>query len=542
MLQANRDAMSQAINQNQRGRAQMGMRGIGDGATAQPAPADSRDRRASPAPGGHTVYQEVGPNGQTYRVETTVRTTTSSSNGMSPADIQNMLQSADASQATRTIANAMNNVMQRSASAASLQNRTLNQPGVTVPILPGTGSRAGSGRTTPFGANGGFGATPGPGQEVYILSSPEGPRALLVNNSTAETYYTPRLSSRRSLPRMNPMMGMSSDYQRYSPGSEAARPAIQQPNPLRYQLPPPIAQQLQTLQPQPQAYQQAQAQAQVQMPVPNAQQHPHAPPPPAEGQPAVQAQMGQNPGHPQINHPLVAVLAFLHGFWPHAWLVARLAFFVYIFTSPGASWSRWLTILGVALFIFILSTGALNGVVAEHIMRPVGRHLDNILPALDGGQRRENAQRPGANQQGPQAAGPNPEPRPAQMADRLLNERQAREGWFTGQFRRIERASLLFLASIAPGVAERHIAHLEAEAARARREAEEAARAAAEAAEAANQSNEAQAEGGEGAQEGSASQAQGNETNDRTERRPNEPALQGREREPDAAPEPLIAI
>jgi hypothetical protein len=219
--------------------------------------------------------------------------------------------------------------------------------------------------------------------------------------------------------------------------------------------------------------------------------------------------------------------------WPHLWLIFRLALFVWIFTSPGASWSRWMTIIGLAIFIFVLSTGALNG-VAEHIMRPVGRHLDNILPALDGQHGRGgNAPRQPVHAQDPAAAGPGRDPQPEQMAQRLLDERRAREGWFAGQFRRVERASLLFLASIAPGVAERHIAHLEAEAARHRREAEEAAARAA--AEAENQNSEAAAEGTE-------APSGANETAEQAGQAANEAAPQEREREPEAAPEPLIAL
>jgi hypothetical protein len=51
---------------------------------------------------------------------------------------------------------------------------------------------------------------------------------------------------------------------------------------------------------------------------------------------------------------------------------------------------------------------------------------------------------------------------PAQMAARIVAER-AGQSWFTAQVRRLERAGLLFLASIAPGITERHIANLEAE-------------------------------------------------------------------------------
>src|SRR5688572_20346018 len=69
LSQAN--VLNQVINQTQRERAQRGMRGIGDTTQQQFAPADARDR--SPAPGAHTFSHEQGPNGRTYRVETTVR-------------------------------------------------------------------------------------------------------------------------------------------------------------------------------------------------------------------------------------------------------------------------------------------------------------------------------------------------------------------------------------------------------------------------------------------------------------------------------------
>jgi hypothetical protein len=62
------------------------------------------------------------------------------------------------------------------------------------------------------------------------------------------------------------------------------------------------------------------------------------------------------------------------------------------------------------------------------------------------------------------------------------------------QVRRVERAGLLFLASIAPGVAERHIAHLEAEVERQRQAAVDAAEVARQAAEAAAEASAANAE------------------------------------------------
>ncbi|TWU74690.1 hypothetical protein ED733_004705 [Metarhizium rileyi] len=215
LSQVQRDAMTRTIlQQHQLGRAHMGMRGIGD-STGAPNhaganPADPNSGRASRAP-TQTMYREtVGPNGHTYHVETIIRSgTPGQQTGLSTADVQNILRGADATQATA----AMTSAMQRSASAASLHGRPLNQPGVTTPLLGTRASTAGSGRATPdSSARSGL----GPGHfpvstgmqdnqsrqdtHVYIISSPEGPRGLLVNNATAEMYFTPTWSSQNSMP------------------------------------------------------------------------------------------------------------------------------------------------------------------------------------------------------------------------------------------------------------------------------------------------------------------------------------------------------
>lgn len=179
--------------------------------------------------------------------------------------------------------------------------------------------------------------------------------------------------------------------------------------------------------------------------------------------------------------------------WPQLWLLFRLALFVWFFTSPTATWSRWLTIICVAVFIFVLSTGILNG-IPDHIWRPVGRHLENLIQLEQPGRRQGAA---GQEQQNGERG--HQEPDPVEIARRLVAQDRGVEGWILSQIRRLERAGLLFLASIAPGVAERHIATLEA-AARAERERREAAEREAEAA-AAAQSSEDQGEE-EGNQDG----------------------------------------
>lgn len=421
-----RESMTRAIaNQNQRSRATLGMRGIGDlGQHNQEPPGG----RASPAL-GHYYRETTGPNGQTYQVETIIRGSGSNlgghNGGLSPVEVQNMLRSADMSQATA----AMTNAMHRSASGASLHSlysRPLNQPGVTTPAHPLSDSRATSGRATPdasarsvSGSSNVAGAG-GPtshsrqGVDVYILSSPEGPRGLLVNNNTSETFYTPRLPAPHSNLRLRSLISPIST----APGTPLhGREETQ--NSAQFG-----------------GEQQPQEQG------PN-QHGGHAHPLLPDGQADP-----DNPNEAGLPPLLMQV-------WPHLWLIFRLGIFVWFFTSPQSSWSRWLSVVGMAVFIFVLSIGALHN-VADLAWRPFAQQLENMLPRLEQPHPRlEGAQ---AHQQGE-----NRELAPADMAARLIADR-ARENWLQAQIRRIEQAGLLFLASIAPGVAERHIANLEAEA------------------------------------------------------------------------------
>ncbi|KAK7749807.1 hypothetical protein SLS53_000387 [Cytospora paraplurivora] len=143
--------------------------------------------------------------------------------------------------------------------------------------------------------------------------------------------------------------------------------------------------------------------------------------------------------------------------------------------------------MSLATAVFLLNTGLLNG-IANHWFHPVRQHLEGLIPlggpdpnrARDGnGDNAQAAAQGGENNN--QAHHPQHQPghlEPARVAERLVAQRrQQNANWLLDQVRRLERAGLLFLASIAPGVAERHIAALEAHerAERERREAEERA-------------------------------------------------------------------
>ncbi|KAF9775038.1 hypothetical protein IL306_006863 [Fusarium sp. DS 682] len=487
-----REAMARALNQNQRTRAQMGMRGVGDPNNAGNT-GGNNSGRASPAP-GHTIYREhIGPNGNTYQFETVIRAmvpgqpgNAGASGSMSPADVQNLFRNADINQATSAMASAM----QRSASNTSHHNRP--QPGLTASMRSLPQSMGGSGRGTPDSSLSRLTTTAAPGSsqmrqgpEVYILSSPEGPRALLLNNASSETYITPRLRTHTSLPHLRQATALSSaaldaqsqlrarhhhhhhhphHHHHHHPRSHAApqpMPQVQaQGQPLNLQPPQPpqpFQPQVQNLAPQQQPAHPAQALG----------QNPAQEPDPA----AIMAPL-MHRGNP----PMAALPPLLMQLWPQIWLLFRLALFVWFFTSPNASWSRWLTIIVIAVLIFLLSTGIFNN-IPDHVWQPLGRHLENLIPA----EPRHRQAVVGAEQQNQQ---PRQDPDPTEMARRLVAQHQGPENWLLSQIRRVERAGLLFLASIAPGVAERHIANLEA-AARAERERREAEEREAEAAAAA---------------------------------------------------------
>ena len=468
--------------------------------------------RNSPAVGQQFVHgpatgEASGPNGQHLRMTIgdahfTVRTS-SSQPGRGPVhhnDVQNIIRDADAAQATQTMTNAIH----RTASGTSLAN--LNAPvqpippGVTTPIYPGASwhrSRTATSDPASNASTYGDDTTPTPSQyytraegrrtshqpEVYILSSPTGPRALLINN-TSEAYYTP-------MTRQAPVPYIPFFRQPYYFSPYPLGPVAQQQH---------IPAQVRQAQPVQVHIRRHQHQAQ------NENNHRHHHHPYRQNFPGL-GPFRPHPHNPGIG-PLVAAA------WPYIWLIIRLAALVWWFTASDTSWSRWFVIISIAITIFAINTGILNGVVNQ-AWDPFRRHLEGVLPLGDPNRPRQpvvvppnfNPQPGGNHQQGGPPApavagagagagapagraprspadaaeaaraarGADVEPDPAAAAARLVAQRRiANANWLMDQMRRVERAGLLFLASIAPGVAERHIAHLEAQE-RLRREEEEGA-------------------------------------------------------------------
>ena len=176
--------------------------------------------------------------------------------------------------------------------------------------------------------------------------------------------------------------------------------------------------------------------------------------------------------HPDQARDLLRILLPLGG---HLWLLIRLFGFVY-FVTGGAGWYRTI-LLGTCAILIFLSQTQIFRPLQQAVWEPFRRHVEGILP-LGGneGVNRPNVQREGPEGQAPAGA----EPSPRQMAERLLQEREQHGGSIVRRnLRRAERAVALFVASLVPGVGERHIAARDAaEAARAaeQREREERVR------------------------------------------------------------------
>lgn len=273
---------------------------------------------------------------------------------------------------------------------------------------------------------------------VYLLSSPTGPRALLLNNS--DTFYTPRPSSRRRRHDINAR-----------PDFEGA--VLREPD--RNNVPGALG--FPEFRNRGQRARRGHRHRQENNPL----------------EPANAAAPHANPGA----GALVAQIG------PMIWLIVRLIGFVWFFTAGNPSWTRWLMISALAVVVFIINTGIFNSVF-EQLWGPVRRHVEALIPLAGP----EAAQVPAINAAIPripnaaerqaatdEAAG-NPgaqaqerrrgEPDPAQVAAHLLDQHRQRNapGWLMTQIRRAEHAMLLFLASLVPGVGERHIAAREAEA------------------------------------------------------------------------------
>ncbi|TQS34697.1 hypothetical protein Golomagni_04908 [Golovinomyces magnicellulatus] len=156
------------------------------------------------------------------------------------------------------------------------------------------------------------------------------------------------------------------------------------------------------------------------------------------------------------------------------WLIIRLVVLFLLFTAGNSSWTRWLMASGIAFIVIIAFTGFLNGVV-QQVWIPIRRHLEALVPL--GPVHNQNVPLQPNGVHGP--AGdedravqmrlpeniningnePNPLDYPGRGIDQQI---RSNSELVMTQIRRLEQSLILFVASLVPGVSERHIAHREA--------------------------------------------------------------------------------
>ncbi|RKF77517.1 putative ubiquitin family protein [Golovinomyces cichoracearum] len=246
---------------------------------------------------------------------------------------------------------------------------------------------------------------------VYILSSPSGPRAILMSN--AQTFFTP--------PRNSGPFRYSFDVSLISRNSLATQD--------RYRL----------------LRQRVRRQRNA-----NVQTENTGPAPP-------QANLRAGGIGLQVGQIL--------------WLIARIVVLFLLFTAGNSSWTRLLMASGIAFIVLIAFTGFLNGMV-QQVWSPIRRHLESLVPLGPVHNQNVPPQPNGVHGQAgdeeriqmnlPEEINRN-EPNPLEYPSRGI-EQQVRSNseLLMTQIRRLEQSLILFVASLVPGVSERHIAHREA--------------------------------------------------------------------------------
>lgn len=462
-------AVQALLNQQQRERAARGRQGIQDtGSSRMPLGSSSPSGRLTPGQGQTStiVQQGTGPNGESWRTTTTttinemraiITTPVNTHQNGHPAAapptdapydpvpemIAHMQANARGSSRPPSATPSLGGA-QRSASVPRLPNyvsATANGAPNTetaVPLhqhqhgflhgVPPLNARAFMNQT-PFIHNL---AAPPATPTVYILSSPSGPRALLVTSQNTHL-------SRPPAPAQIPVQGQQGQPQ------QVALPEFRNRHANRGRRR-------------------------------RAEQD-------GDDIPAV---LG---AHVNAGAPAGALAARLPNI---IWLVVRLIGFVYFFTNGNASWGRWLLMTALSFIVLMANLGLFNGLV-NGVWAPIRAHVENIIPLAGP----DAALIPAANaapipnpqpgvpavgQNEPLRTGPHGELDPQQVADRLLaqqrQQQQHGQSWLRARMRRIEHSMLLFMASLVPGVGERHIAAREAAANERQRQIDAAAAAA----------------------------------------------------------------
>lgn len=183
----------------------------------------------------------------------------------------------------------------------------------------------------------------------------------------------------------------------------------------------------------------------------------HAPPPPNIQQflnHGLRGNVGVNQAmlQPRNRHRIVirpsTFVRSLRGFW----LFIRLYFFCYILSASG-TWFRY-ALVTMAVFAAYLSETDIPQRLNQILFRPIQRHLEDLIPLGPHGT--EQARR--TPDTGEQPARNDPVEQTRNPQSRPTARGAAPTPSLRDNFRGVERSVALFVASLVPGVSERHIA------------------------------------------------------------------------------------
>jgi hypothetical protein len=146
------------------------------------------------------------------------------------------------------------------------------------------------------------------------------------------------------------------------------------------------------------------------------------------------------------------------------WTFIKLYFVIFMFTEPG-TWFRWICLFLAGLLSATPSAPVFRGFTAR-LQANIDGFLQPPAPLAPApplrqqieGQRQEGGPATDATRPPNAATGTQGEPDPAAVAARLVQEhRQRNLDMLREAFGRAERAVGLFIASLIPGVGERHL-------------------------------------------------------------------------------------
>jgi hypothetical protein len=151
----------------------------------------------------------------------------------------------------------------------------------------------------------------------------------------------------------------------------------------------------------------------------------------------------------------------LHLILQRGWLFLRLYIFMFVLSEPG-TWRRWFLLAAAVIVCLLPRENPLRDLTNR-----IRAHIDGLVPIAIAPEQRQQGQAAqneaqaadNTGQAGPAIGRAAQQLSPEQAAARIIRQNQERQnhGIVRDTIFRVERAMALFLASLVPGVGERHV-------------------------------------------------------------------------------------